>query len=138
MKLKHQIRDLFENQVLESIQRKTMNENHLILTTHKTAEGFLVSDGFHSISLKLRKKRKHRKNKILKKSMNDLRDNSLYLFSNCRMSFRVEDDLIHCDLESKGFGLIMPSFEGKTQKVPIRIENDLEEHEQEQIKRKVD
>ena len=140
MKQKHQLRTLFEKQILEGETRKSMDCVQLILKFHEHNQHPLVSDGFNSIQLSIRKKRRHKKNKILKilkQTVNDLRDGFLYLFSSCKIKFELENGILKAQLEAKGFGVVTP-FLGTTRPViPPLLEDVLEEYEHAQVRRKV-
>ena len=137
MKLKHQIRTLFEKQILENDTRKSLDCVQLVLKFHRHDQQNLASDGFNSIQLSIRKKRKQKKYKILKKSVNDLRDGFLYLFSSCKIKFELENGKLKSELEVKGFGVVTPFLGTHKPFIPPKLEEVLEEYEDAQVRRKV-
>ena len=135
--MRPQLTILFEKQISTSEGKSSISGVHLILRCHKIDDKYLASDGFNSIEIHIRKKRKHRKNKILKSSENEMKNNYLYTFAFCQIQFHTKQERIKLILESKGFGLLVPNVGDREYEVPILLEEDLDESEVEQIKRKV-
>ena len=138
MKQKNQIRYLFTKQVLESESRKSMDGIHLVLKVEKNDGEIYVSDGLNSIELVLVKQNKTQAKRYQYQSTSDLIVGHLYLFGDCNILYKINNEVLNLKLQVAGFNLIMPIFIGVDPKACKLIELDLQEYDHDQIRRKVD
>ena len=137
MKLKPQIKYLFSKQVLESDDRNSMRDVHLILKVEKRNQTVMLSDGCNQIELHpdpIKNSKKKKFSKIMESSLNE---NHLYIFENCELSFDLCGDSVSIRLQSSEAKCIMPYMtKQEAQELPF-LEDELLDYEKQRIKRKV-
>ena len=136
MKLKPQIKYLFTKQVLESDDRNSMENVHLILKVEKRREKVLLSDGFNEIELHP-DPLKNSKKKFCKIKESTLIDNHLYIFENCEIKLSLVGESISIRLQCSEAKCIMPYVtKEEAQSLPI-LEDGLMDYERQRIERRV-
>ena len=137
MKLKPQIKYLFTKQVLESDDRNSMKNVHLILKVEKRNQKVILSDGCNQIELHSEPIKNPRKKMFCKIIESALNDNHLYIFENCELNFGLLGDSVSIRLQSSEAKCIMPFMtKEEEQELPF-LEDGLLEYERQRIRRKV-
>ena len=137
MKQKAQLRYLFVKQVQDNETRHSVQHVHMILKVNIRDNQFWVFDGVNHVPLITKCRKLKLPDPTVKKSVSALEDGATYLFTNCKMDYRVEGPDVVIFMEAGGWAALVPAFEEDGEWLPQTMEKDLEEYEVELIKRKV-